>query len=345
MVHRLRRLAALFLIGVILSAVSAVPVLAESGTQAPSEAIAAVAAKAKPSVVGILTTMKASRSTDRGRAAGTGFVYKPGVIITNAHVVEGAAEVKILYSDKTVETVLPDNIFADATSDVAVVKVTKNDLAPLPFADSDLVAIGQTVVAIGNPLGFRLGNSVTAGILSGTGRALGSGYPFLQMDAPINPGNSGGPLLDSAGRLIGVNTAIQSPSGASAGIGFAVPVDTVNRVVPQLITRGTVVRPDLGFLPLSDPYARALEAPKGVVVGRVERGSAAARAGLQGLHQQGRRWALGDVVVGVNGKAVATLDQLLDAVEVEPLGSTVTLDVLRDRKRIQLRLVLEAARY
>ncbi|HLP31373.1 MAG TPA: PDZ domain-containing protein, partial [Geothrix sp.] len=167
----------------------------------------------------------------------------------------------------------------------------------------------------------------------------------IQTDAAINPGNSGGPLLDSAGRLIGVNTAIQSPSGASAGIGFAVPVDTVNRVVPQLIARGRLDRPDLGFEPVEPRLVeRAFGPQKGVMVGKVFRGGAAARAGLQGVGVEGRRVFAGDLIQGVNGRAVTDWDTLLDVVEAQPLGSTVDLDIQRDGRRVKVPIKLEAGR-
>jgi S1-C subfamily serine protease len=202
-------------------------------------------------------------------------------------------------------------------------------------------------MAIGNP--FGLDQTLTTGVVSALGREIQSGTRrringVIQTDAAINPGNSGGPLLDSAGRLIGVNTAIQSPSGASAGIGFAVPVDTVNRIVPQLIARGAVERPDPGFQALPEGYAAAFGRPKGVIVAQVERGSAGERTGLRGLERRGRRWVLGDVVVAVNGKATPTLDDYLDALEAEPLGSSVTLEVLREGRKVRLSLRLEAVR-
>ena len=166
----------------------------------------------------------------------------------------------------------------------------------------------------------------------------------IQTDAAINPGNSGGPLLDSAGRLIGVNTAIQSPSGGSAGIGFAMPVDTVNRVVPQLIARGKLERPDLGFEPVEPRLVeRAFGPQKGVMVGKVARGGAAAKAGLQGVSVEGRRVFAGDLIQSVNGRGVGDWDGLLDALEALPLGSTAQLDVERERRKIRVAIRLEAA--
>jgi S1-C subfamily serine protease len=167
----------------------------------------------------------------------------------------------------------------------------------------------------------------------------------IQTDAAINPGNSGGPLLDSAGRLVGVNTAIQSHSGASAGIGFAVPVDTVNRVVPQLIARGRLERPDLGFEPVAPRLVeRAFGPQKGVMVGRVFRGGPAARAGLQGVRVEGRRVFAGDLIQAVNGQAIEDWDSLLDAVEALPLGGSADFDLQREGRRMRVAIRLEAAR-
>lgn len=330
MIHRLRRAAALVLISVILSAVSALPASAETAAQSSSEAIASVAATAKPSVVGILTTMKASRSTDRGRAAGTGFVYKPGVIITNAHVVEGASEVKILYSDKTVETVLPDSIFADATSDVAVVKVTKKDLAPLPFADSEKVQIGQTVIAIGNPLGFRLGNSVTAGILSGTGRALGSGYPFLQMDAPINPGNSGGPLFNLSGEVLGINSAKMADVGVE-GLSFAIPSNTAREIAELLLAKGKVERAVLGIA-LDEGWEAYFGVPdtEGVTIANIVSDGP---AGLTGLRR-------GDKLVKLDETPIYTSDDVFAFLQTKKPGDIVKVTVKRSGQTLYTRIVL-----
>ena len=221
-------------------------------------------------------------------------------------------------------------------------------LRPIPLGTSADLQVGQAVLAIGNP--FGLDQTLTTGVVSALGREIQSVTRrringVIQTDAAINPGNSGGPLLDSAGRLIGVNTAIQSPSGGSAGIGFAMPVDTVNRVVPQLIARGRLERPDLGFEPVEPRLMeRAFGPQKGVMVGRVTRGGAAARAGLQAVSAVGRRVFAGDLIQAVNGRAIEDWDGLLDAVEALPLGSTVNLDVQREGRKLHLAIRLEAAR-
>ncbi|MCM2249424.1 MAG: trypsin-like peptidase domain-containing protein, partial [Geothrix sp.] len=195
-----------------------------------------------------------------------------------------------------------------------------------------------------------LDQTLTTGVVSALGREIQSVTRrriagVIQTDAAINPGNSGGPLLDSAGRLVGVNTAIQSPSGASAGIGFAVPVDTVNRVVPQLIARGRLERPDLGFEPVAPRLVeRAFGPQKGVMVGRVFRGGPAARAGLQGVRVEGRRVFAGDLIQAVNGQAIEDWDSLLDAVEALPLGGSAELGLQREGRRMRVAIRLEAAR-
>jgi len=275
---------------------------------------------------------------------GSGFVWDAeGHLVTNYHVIEGAEVVEAALSDGTrrkarVVGVAPEK-------DLAVLRIETNGLRlrPIPVGSSADLQVGQSVMAIGNP--FGLDQTMTTGVVSALGREIQSATRrrisgVIQTDAAINPGNSGGPLLDSAGRLIGVNTAIQSTSGSSAGIGFAVPVDTVNRVVPQLIARGHSARADLGFDPIPDAWAASLDVPKGIIVGRVRRGGPADRAGLRGLTRQGGSWLLGDVILGANGQVVKDMDKLLDLVETEKPGSVVTLEVYRQGKKTKLQLTV-----
>jgi S1-C subfamily serine protease len=279
------------------------------------------------------------------QGSGSGIVWdERGHIVTNFHVIEGANELEVTLFDHS--TARAEVVGVAPDKDLAVIRLLSLPprLTPIPIGTSADLKVGQSVMAIGNP--FGLDQTLTTGIVSALGREIQSATRrrisgVIQTDAAINPGNSGGPLLDSAGRLIGVNTALQSPSGASAGIGFAVPVDTVNRVVPQLISRGSVARADLGLHTLSESYARAFNAPKGVVVAQVEPGSSAARAGLQGIRRRGRQWELGDVIMKVNGRSVETPDQLLDAIEAEPIGTTVELEILRGGKKLRLPLFLK----
>jgi len=278
--------------------------------------------------------------------SGSGFAWdEQGHVVTNYHVIENAQELEISFGDRTsykgrVVGVAPDK-------DLAVLKIENPPrLRPIPVGRSADLQVGQTVLAIGNP--FGLDHTLTTGVVSAVGREIQSATRrrisgVIQTDAAINPGNSGGPLLDSAGRLIGINTAITSTSGSSAGIGFAVPVDTVNRVVPQLIARGQIQRPDLGFDALPEAWSSYFEGPRGVIVLRVHRGGPAEAAGLEGLSRNGRRWVLGDVILAVNGQPVQSYDRLLDLVENEPLGSMVRLEVQRGGQKIKLGLRLVPA--
>lgn len=232
--------------------------------------------------------------------------------------------------------------------DLAVLKIGSSFKGhSLPVGTSHNLKVGQKVFAIGNP--FGLDWTLTTGVVSALDRSLkgetGSVIEHLiQTDAAINPGNSGGPLLDSAGRLIGINTAIYSPSGASAGVGFAVPVDTVNRVVPQLIGRGKYLRPSLGIeidQDLNEVITSQLGV-KGVVVLRVTPGSPAARAGLKGS-RVGRDGSLtpGDIISAVQGKQVETIPKLLARLDDFKVGETVTITILRDGKKQQLSIQLQ----
>jgi len=278
---------------------------------------------------------------------GSGFVWdERGHVVTNFHVVEGAQELEVTLSDHSAHKATVVGLAPEKDLAVLQIQDPPGKLRPIPIGTSADLQVGQQVMAIGNP--FGLDQTLTMGVVSALGREIQSATRrrisgVIQTDAAINPGNSGGPLLDSAGRLIGVNTAIQSTSGSSAGIGFAVPVDTVNRVVPQLISHGQTARPDLGFEILSPSYANYFGAPKGVIILRVRPDSAAERAGLQGLQRSGRRYLLGDVILSANGKAVKTADALLDIAENEPMGATLKLEIDRKGSRVQVPLRLEAA--
>jgi len=311
--------------------------------------------EAAPSVVYITTTEERSRDifgldvVETPAGAGTGFIWDAqGHVVTNFHVIQGAARAFITLADGSQHEAT--YVGGAPDKDLAVLQILKPPakLRPIPIGASADLQVGQSVLAIGNP--FGLDQTLTTGIVSALGREIRSVTSrrisgVIQTDAAINPGNSGGPLLDSAGRLVGVNTAIQSPSGASAGIGFAMPVDIVNRVVPQLISRGRLERPDLGFEPVSPRMVdRAFGPQKGVMVGKVDRGGAAARAGLQGVGVEGRRVFAGDLVQAVNGRPVADWDALLDAIETLPLGSTVDLDIQRAGRKVRVPIRLEAPR-
>jgi serine protease Do len=277
------------------------------------------------------------RPSPRGRGAmgkGSGFIIDPqGYIVTNNHVVGGAERVTVELADGRE---LPGKVVgADPQTDIALLKVEAG--APLPhvsFGDSDGLRVGEWVVAMGNP--FGLGGTATAGIVSARGRQIGAGPydDFIQTDAPINPGNSGGPLFSAAGEVVGVNTAIFSPSGGNIGIGFAVPSNLAKRVVADLRDDGKVERGWLGvsLQPLDAELAGAvgLSEPRGALVGAVEPGSPAARGGLRA----------GDVVLEANGRAVRNPRDLAAAVAEAKPGANLALTVSRDGKRTEQKIAL-----
>lgn len=335
----------------VLSSAGPRPITRRGPLESSEQALIERFREARPSVV-FITSIQVQQGwffeQDVRTGTGSGFIWdESGHIVTNFHVVEGADELSVTLSDQSVHSARVVGIAPE--KDLAVLRMAQppSPLRPVPIGTSGDLQVGQSVMAIGNP--FGLDSTLTTGIVSALGREIQSPTRrrisgVIQTDAAINPGNSGGPLLDSAGRLIGVNTAIQSPSGASAGIGFAVPVDTVNRIVPQLISRGRAARPELGFEALPEAYAGYFGRPRGIIVMNVKPGGAAAKAGLQGLQQSGRRYLLGDVILSANGKPMDTMDRLLDLAFNEPMGSTLELEVLRGERKIRLTLRLEAAR-
>ena len=271
--------------------------------------------------------------------SGSGFVWdRAGHIVTNHHVVEGAGAARVTLSDGT--TWPAQLVGSVASKDVAVLRIEapESALHPLPIGTSHDLAVGQSVFAIGNP--FGLDHTLSTGVVSGLEREIMSagGVPIqgvIQTDAAINPGNSGGPLLDSAGRLIGVNTAIYSPSGASAGIGFAVPVDTVARVVPQLIEHGRVIRPALG-VHLANPQILERFRIEGALVLQVQPGSPAAQAGLRPTQRDAYgRLILGDVIVSVDGEKVEDSLDVYRILDRKNVGDTVRLTIRRGRQEIE----------
>jgi S1-C subfamily serine protease len=281
------------------------------------------------------------------RGSGSGFIWdRQGHVVTNFHVIEGGSNWQVTLSDQS-------NWDAEVVGyapekDLAVLRIRapQNRLPPLPLGNSDNLRVGQAVFAIGNP--FGLDQTLTTGVVSALGREIQSvaGTPIrdvVQTDAAINPGNSGGPLLDSAGRLIGVNTAIFSPSGAYAGIGFAIPEHSVRWVVPDLIRYGRVNRPTLGVELAPEQWNRQLEV-EGAVIVRVEPGSGADRAGLRPLQQgRGRSVILGDVIQSVDGKPVTSIGDLLLALEERKAGDVVRVGILRDGRRQEVQVRLDPA--
>ena len=275
-----------------------------------------------------------------------------GHILTNFHVIEGAREVQVtLHDGQSYEARL---VGKDASNDVAVLKIDApaTSLVPVPLGESRNLKVGQRVFAIGNPFGLE--RTLTTGIISSLNRTLParnhrSIRSIIQIDAAINPGNSGGPLLDTHARLIGMNTAIASSTGQSAGVGFAIPASNIARVVPQLIEHGHVIRPDAGI-------TRVLQTEKGLMIATMASGGPAERAGLRGFriarqkHKQGifayetqtidRNAA--DLIVSVDGEKVHSADDFLAAVESHQPGDEVTVTVFREGHEVQARVRLAA---
>src|SRR5688572_19257400 len=309
--------------------------------------------RSKGSVVFITTTQVVRDFWTRNmfsipRGAGSGFVWDDqGHVITNNHVVQGAASATVRLNDG--RDYSARLVGASPAHDIAVLRIRVPERAPaaLPIGTSADLKVGQKVFAIGNP--FGLDWSLTTGVVSALDRSLpaenGVIEHLIQTDAAINPGNSGGPLLDSSGRLIGINTAIFSPSGAYAGVGFAVPVDTVNRVVPQLIAKGKYTRPVLGISTdeqLNQLIAKQLGV-KGVAVLKVEPGSPAEAAGLRPARPGADgSIAPGDIIVAVDGKPVDSVARLLNRLDEHKVGDTIKLTVQREGRSTELSATLKA---
>jgi S1-C subfamily serine protease len=319
---------------------------------ADEKATIAVFQAVSPSVVHI-TNIAIQRDsfsmdvTEIPQGTGTGFVWdEAGHVVTNFHVIQGAATTRVTLADGT--SYVGKVVGMAADKDLAVVKIEAppSRLRKIAVGTSADLQVGQKVLAIGNP--FGLDQTLTAGVISGLGREIKSVTKrtindVIQTDAPINPGNSGGPLLDSHGRLIGVNTAIYSPTGSSAGIGFAIPVDTVNRIVPQILTRGNVTRPVLGINLVADHVAARFHV-RGVAVMRAVPGGPAARAGIVGAAPNGSGgFTLGDVIVKIDGADVTRADDLYDALDKRNIGDRVTLGVVNNGTARTVEVTLEAA--
>jgi 2-alkenal reductase len=295
--------------------------------------------RVSPSVVQVVGRAGSLEPGDgeNGGASGTGFIWDAaGHIVTNDHVVQGAGTLAVRLASGQV---LRAQVVGTAPNyDLAVLRVDNTRGLPPPVAigtSADL-RVGQLVLAIGNP--FGLDQTLTTGIISALRRRLPTSAGreitnVIQTDAAINPGNSGGPLLDSAGRVIGVNTAILSPSGTSAGIGFAIPIDAVNRVVPEIISRGYVPTPGIGIVAANEAAATRAGV-EGVVVARTVPGSPAERAGLRGIDPGSGR--LGDVIVGINGKPVRRLNDLVQELEQVGVGKRAKLTLRRNGAEVTI---------
>jgi S1-C subfamily serine protease len=285
---------------------------------------------------------------------GSGMVLdRQGHILTNFHVVDGARQMQVtLFDGNTYDARL---VGQDPATDVAVIKIDAPvaSLFPVVFGSSTQLRVGQRVFAIGNPFGLE--RTLSTGIIASLNRSLPSRRSgrslksIIQIDAAINPGNSGGPLLDSHARLIGMNTAIASKTGESTGVGFAIPVGTIARIVPQLLREGKVRRPETGIV-------RVFQSDKGLLVATLAPGGPAERAGLRGpkvVRQQKRQGpfvyeyqtidrSAADLIVAVDGKPAKTADDFLDAIESKRPGEQVTITVIRGGQEVQVPLVLEA---
>jgi len=301
-----------------------------------------------PGVVNITTTVVSydfffNPIPESGTGSGS-VIDKKGHILTNYHVVEGARKLEVTLFDGTKwEAKL---IGADPGNDIAVIRINapSEKLRPIPLGDSSNLKVGQKAIAIGNPFGLE--RTLTVGIVSSVGRTLRAVNGrlmrgIIQTDAAVNPGNSGGPLLDSSGRMIGITTAIFSPVGANIGIGFAIPVNTAKKIVPQLIEKGRVSRPWLGITgqDINADMASLLKLPSsGILVAKVEKGSPAEKAGIKGgkdavMIGNLRIIVGGDLIVAIDGKPIKNMDQVVEEIESKEIGQSIELTVVRDRKQ------------
>lgn len=318
----------------------------------PEEAVnIAVYQAANRSVVNITTKAVQSGRFSllelQSEGSGSGSIIdKAGHVLTNNHVVEGATQISVtLYSGESFDATI---VGADPVNDIAILKLDapEDQLYPVEFGDSRKLRAGMRVFALGNPFGLE--RTLTTGIISNLNRSLQihgnrTIRSIIQIDAAINPGNSGGPLLDAHGKLIGINTAIATTSGQSAGVGFAIPVNLVTRVVPQLLAYGKVVRPEVGI-------TKVFETEKGLLIAQMKPGGPAERAGLRGPKVvRARRGpfitesvdrAAADRIMAVDGRKISTADDFLGYVEDKKPGDVVRLTIVRDGQEIEVPLTL-----
>jgi S1-C subfamily serine protease len=277
--------------------------------------------------------------------SGSGSVIdQSGNILTNYHVIEGAQKLAVSFGGQ--KNYAAKVVGGDPDTDLAVIKLIempKEPLTIIPLGDSDKLEVGQKVLAIGNP--FGMDRTLTTGVISGLQRPIRArnGRPIegaIQTDASINPGNSGGPLFDSHGRMIGINSQILSPSGASAGVGFAVPVNIAKRIVPELLRSGEIRRPKLGVTTRDvDTLKNQVELPvsDGVLIWQIAPGGPAANAGLRGLTQtENGDVEVGDVIVGIDSEKVANTDELYRILNKHPLGDQIQVQILRGGRRMSV---------
>jgi S1-C subfamily serine protease len=317
----------------------------------------AVYQKASPSVVNVISSVITRdfflNPVPREGSGSGSVIDSKGYVLTNNHVIKDAQKLEVTLGDGSK---WPAKLIgADPDNDLAVIKIEAPAarLRPLPWSDSQKLQVGQKVLAIGNP--FGLGLTLTTGIISSLGRTIRSEVgtqieDVIQTDASINPGNSGGPLLSSDGEMIGINTAILSPTGVSVGIGFAIPVNTAKRIVPQLISKGYVSYPYVGATvqPLFPQIAKMLklDVEKGAMVVEVTPGGPADKAGLKGGNRQVQAGNIlitvgGDVITHVEQKEVKDAEELIRTIREKNIGDTVALKVIRDGKPREVKLTLQ----
>ncbi len=280
------------------------------------------------------------------QGSGSGFIWNTqGHIVTNYHVVYGAHSIQVVLDDQSTHDAKVVGVDPDHDLAVLQINANKKQLHPLDLGNSQNLRVGQHVLAIGNP--FGLDHTLTTGVVSALGRSIKSINDrtiegVIQTDAAINPGNSGGPLLNSSGKLIGVNTQIISPSGSFAGIGFAVPVGIVKRIVPQLIQYGKVIRPGLGVSLIPDSIANRWGI-RGIIIARVQPESAADKAGLKSLEElRSGRIRLGDVIISIDGNPVQSFDDLATILDRHNVGDRIKLGLRRNNKERTVNITLQA---
>lgn len=282
--------------------------------------------------------------------AGSGFIWdNQGHIVTNYHVVEDAKSQFMISFFKNKKQIQAKIIGVDPKYDIAVLKVDKlpNNATPIMLGTSHDLKVGQITIALGNPFGLEY--TMTKGIVSALGRKLfGAGgvkiNDMIQTDADINPGNSGGPLLNSNGELIGMNTMIYSSSGSSAGLGFAIPIDTIKRIVPDLIKYGKVIRPALGIVPLPEQYMQQISPDeKGVMIAYIPENSNAEKAGLKGMRKDryGQIFS-GDIIQKIDQKEIEGVDDIFNYLDGKKIGDQVSLQIKRANKKILINVTLQS---
>ena len=333
------------------------PTVAPLSLSVQEQALAALYNRTRPGVVNVDVIVGPSNDqlAPQGQGSGSGFVWdKSGYVVTNNHVVANARTVRVTLWDDTSVTASVVGVDPDADLAVLQIKVPAEKLIPLELGDSDQVRVGQTAIALGNP--FAVGTSMSLGIVSAVGRSIPGLTAFqipdaIQTDAPINPGNSGGPLLDAAGRVIGVNAQIRSETRANSGVGFAIPVNIVKAVVPDIIRTGKHAWPWLGLsgLTVNQQVADAnkLKDAAGAYIDSIVSGGPAAKGGVKGStgaqpSPEGNIPTGGDVVTAVDGQPVRHFDDLLRYVSTKArVGQTVELTILREGKETKVKITLE----